>query len=79
MKTVLPGMVKISDLGVNLAEVRKQAKLSKNTMALKCGVSELTYYRWEVGTTQTMKQENFEKLEAAVRECIEIAKNKKES
>lgn len=75
MRNLLPGMVKISDIGCDLAGVRKAAGISKDNMAIKCGVSGLTYHRWESGATPTIKQDNFNKLKEAVEECKRIAEN----
>lgn len=69
MRDLLPGMVRISDLGVDIAKVRTSAGLSKDKMAIMCGVSGLTYNRWESGATQTIKEENFEKLRQVIEEC----------
>ncbi len=66
MREVLPGSVSIDTLGVNLAEIRKKAGISKEKMAVLCGVSGLTYNRWETGVTRTAKQENFDRLRSVL-------------
>lgn len=67
-RELLPGMVKISDLGVDIESVRKSAKLSKDAMAIKCGVSGLTYQRWSTGVTKSMTQENFDNVKRVIKE-----------
>lgn len=62
MREILPGMVNISDVGVDLKEAREKAGLTKDRMAILCGVSCLTYNRWETGGTKTAKKENFDQL-----------------
>lgn len=55
-------MISIVDIREKMADYRKKAGLSKDAMAIMCGVSGLTYVRWESGATRTIKKENYEAL-----------------
>lgn len=55
-------MISIVDIREKMTDLRKKHGISKDSMAIMCGVSGLTYVRWESGATKTVKKENYEAL-----------------
>lgn len=62
------GMVDLSDIRENMIDIRKKLRMSSDSMAILCGVSGLTYSRWESGATRSVKKENYEKLLSVLNE-----------
>lgn len=56
------GMIDITNLGSAIYDARKMCKVSRIKAAAYCGVSELTFCRWENGVTKHIKQDNYNKL-----------------
>lgn len=54
--------IPLVDIRERLIDTRKKNKISKDAMAVMCGVSGLTYYRWESGATKSITKENYDNL-----------------
>lgn len=56
------GMVNAVGLSNDIKEARKRLNISRIAACAYCGVSELTFIRWEKGATKFIKEENYNKL-----------------
>lgn len=64
------GMVKIVGLNEEIKEARRDLGMSRQRASFYCGVSEVTFLRWESGSTKSIKEENYNKLvDILNREC----------
>lgn len=55
-------MLNLSDLDFNLKEERVKKQLSQTKVAILCGVSLVSYQRWENASTKKIKVNHFNKL-----------------
>lgn len=56
------GMVNISGLAEAIKNARIGCKLSRIKAGAYCGVSEITFLRWEQGATKSIKEDSYNKL-----------------
>lgn len=65
-------MVEITKYAQKVKESRKAQKISRIKAAAYCGVSELTFKRWEEGCTKRIKMRVFKKLQKIMDGTAEI-------
>lgn len=55
-------MKKLNELGFDMIQERTKRGLSQFDVAKHCGVSCVSYQRWEAGVTKEIRDEHYEKL-----------------
>lgn len=65
-------LVQISHLGKKIREGREACKLSRVKAAAYCGVADITFQRWEEGSTKKIKQRYYKKLEEIMNGTVNL-------